>query len=169
MRAAGCAPRRAASREVRCSAKCCMRTTCRVLGSLLPAHPRPFGAGSPVCLRPPSTPPFDGVSSFRELSASFRVLRPATCSRAREPASASLGVPFPHRGFSFRRPPLRGNPDPRSRSALGVSHALDGFLRQKPLRVCFTPLPRPGFALQGIVPHRGAVRGFPRRVMPSCR
>jgi hypothetical protein len=29
------------------------------------------------------------------------------------------------------------------------------------LRVCFTPLPRPGFALQGFVPHRGAFRRFP--------
>jgi hypothetical protein len=31
------------------------------------------------------------------------------------------------------------------------------------LRVCFTPLPRPGFALQGFVPLRGAVRAFARR------
>jgi len=34
------------------------------------------------------------------------------------------------------------------------------------LRVCFTPLPRPGFALQGFVPLRGAFAGFHRQ-LPS--
>jgi hypothetical protein len=37
------------------------------------------------------------------------------------------------------------------------------------LRACFIPLPRPGFALQGFIPHRGAVPGFPGHFMPSCR
>ena len=63
----------------------------------------------------------------------------------------------------------RGIPTPRSRSALDVSHVLDGLLRQLPSRACFIPLPRPGFALQGFVPHRGAVPGFPGRFMPSWR
>jgi len=62
----------------------------------------------------------------------------------------------------------QGFPTPRSCSLLAVSHDLEGLLRLQPLRVCFTPLPRPGFALQGFVPLRGAVRGFPRRFMPSC-
>jgi hypothetical protein len=37
-------------------------------------------------------------------------------------------------------------------SVLGVSHALDGFVRRLASRVCFTPQPRPGFALQGFIP-----------------
>jgi len=37
------------------------------------------------------------------------------------------------------------------------------------LRVCFTPQPRPGFALQGFVPLRGAVPAYTGRFMPSCR
>jgi hypothetical protein len=54
--------------------------------------------------------------------------------------------------------PLRGisrwSPHPQAshgplRSAPGVSHALDGFLLLRPSWVCFTPQPRPGFALQG--------------------
>jgi hypothetical protein len=36
------------------------------------------------------------------------------------------------------------------RSVLDVSHVLDGFLLHRPLRVCFAPLPRPGFALRGL-------------------
>lgn len=38
---------------------------------------------------------------------------------------------------------------PRGLSVLGVSHALDGLLRHPAAWVCFTPQPRPGFALQG--------------------
>ena len=37
-------------------------------------------------------------------------------------------------------------------SVLGVSHALDGFVRRLALQVCFTPQPRPGFTLQGFIP-----------------
>lgn len=36
-------------------------------------------------------------------------------------------------------------------------------------RVCCTPQPRPGFTLQGVVPHRGAVPGFPGRCPPAVR
>jgi len=56
----------------------------------------------------------------------------------------------------------RGIPTPRSRSVLDVSHVLDGLLRHLPLRACFIPLPRPGFALQGFVP-----RTEPYRVSPA--
>ena len=38
------------------------------------------------------------------------------------------------------------------RSVLDVSHVLDGFLLRQTSRVCFTPQPRPGFALQGLPP-----------------
>jgi hypothetical protein len=34
-------------------------------------------------------------------------------------------------------------------SALDVSHVLDGLVRHRSLWVYFTPLPRPGFTLQG--------------------
>lgn len=149
MRAASCAPRCAASREVRCSAKCCMRTTCRALGSPLPARPRLFSAGPPVCLRSPSTPPFDGASSFRELSASSRVLRPAPCPPASRPAGASHGVHVPHRGISFRRPPFRGESRPRG---LVPSPA---FLT--PSTVCSAR------NLRGFVSPRSHVQGLPSR------
>jgi hypothetical protein len=60
---------------------------------------------------------------------------------------------------------------PALRSVLGVSHALDGFLRHRPSWVCFTPQPRPGFALQGFVPpalpHGLVVRRFPRAVVAT--
>jgi len=62
-----------------------------------------------------------------------------------------------------------GNPLPNQHTVRSVSHALDGFAPPPALRVCFTPQPRPGFALQGFVPLRGAVPGFPGLVMPSCR
>jgi hypothetical protein len=48
----------------------------------------------------------------------------------------------------------------RLRSALSVSRALDGLLLHAPLRACFIPLPRPGFALQGFSP-------LPRRLASS--
>jgi len=41
---------------------------------------------------------------------------------------------------------------PHRLSVLGVSHALDGFVRQLASWVCFTPQPRPGFTLQGFIP-----------------
>jgi len=52
-------------------------------------------------------------------------------SRCHRPESTGEGFPSPHR------------------SVLDVSHVLDGFLLQPTSRVCFTPQPRPGFALQG--------------------
>lgn len=91
--------------------------------------------------------------------------------RANRPAEERLPWgPRPssrHRQAASTTP--RGIPTPRSRSVLDVSHVLDGFLRHLPSRACFIPLPRPGFALQGFVPLRGAVPGFPGPVMPSCR
>jgi hypothetical protein len=90
------------------------------LGSPLPPRPRIFTRAHAVSLRPPSAPSSDEVSSSLELSASFRVLRPARrppClveprDPTEQPKSASLGVPFPHRDVSRRRPPLRGDSRP---------------------------------------------------------
>jgi hypothetical protein len=74
-------------------------------------------------------------------------------SRSRAgPALSSGLLPwafFPHRGDSVRSPHPAGVPGPL-RSVLDVSHVLDGFLLCTPSRVCFTPQPRPGFALQGV-------------------
>jgi hypothetical protein len=97
-----------------------MRTTCRDIGFPAPGTLSTFQPQPPVCLRPPSGPPFDEPSSSRELSASSRVLRPATCPSCprivlrlnRRPKSASLGVLVPHRGISWRRLPLRQESQP---------------------------------------------------------
>jgi hypothetical protein len=154
-----------------------MRTTGRDIGFPAPGTPSAFQPEPPVSLRSPSAPPFDDASSSLELSASSRVLRPATCpscptslatdqsAEERLPWGSSSLIAASTSGVHHSA----GIPTPRSSSALDVSHVLDGLLRHQPSRACFIPLPRPGFALQGIVPQRGAVRGFPRRVMPSCR
>jgi len=97
-----------------------MRTTGRGIRFPAPGTPSAFQPEPPVSLRPPSTPPFDDASSSRELSASSRVLRPATCPSylnmalrpTERPTSASLGVLVPHRGINQRRPPPGRDPDP---------------------------------------------------------
>ena len=118
-----------------------------------------------------------GASSSRELSASSRVLRPATCPPRLEivlrpqldrRAPPVGSCPSSRRQLAASTTP-QGIPTPGSCSLLAVSHGLEGLLRLQPLRACFIPLPRPGFALQGFVPLRGAVPGFPGRFMPSCR
>ncbi len=108
------------------------------------------------------------ASSSRELSASFREQRPATCPSyagrphdSPAPKSASHGVPFliatsagavHHSAGS--RPTVTFRPRRFSRPRR---------LTPPPaLRVCFAPLPRPGFALQGFVPLREAVPAFRR-------
>jgi hypothetical protein len=59
-----------------------------------------------------------------------------------------------------------GVPSPL-RSAHDVSHVLDGLLRHQPLRVYFTPLPRPGFALRGFpLPHSRTSSSLAHALMP---
>ena len=149
-----------------------------LLGSPLPPRPRIFTRALAVSLRPPSTPSFDEVSSSFELAASFGVLRPArrpsrSDRTSRPDRTAEERLPWGPLPSSRRQQAAsttpQGIPTQRSRSVLDVSHVLDGFLRHLPLRACFIPLPRPGFALQGFVPCDGAVPGFPGRFMPSCR
>jgi hypothetical protein len=56
------------------------------------------------------------------------------------------------------------------RSVLDVSHVLDGFLLHRPLRVCFTPQPRPGFALQGVSLARSRTSSSPAvALLPFAR
>jgi len=162
--------------KVRCPSECCMRPDCEVHQFPAPAMvsaflPVPCGI-SPTAVRRKLA---STVSSSRELFASSRVLRPATCpsypekpcglpeaekrlpwgslpsSRHQPAASTPARDPTPELTFRPRRfaRPRRFTPPPA-------------------LRVCFTPLPRPGFALQGFIPLRGAVPGFPGR-LPSCR
>jgi len=69
--------------------------------------------------------------------------RPGTDVRA-----PSLGF-RPSSRHQLAESTLAGVPGPLC-SVLDVSHVLDGLLLHQPLRVCFTPQPRPGFALQGL-------------------
>jgi hypothetical protein len=80
--------------------------------------------------------------------------------------STFLGVPFPFATSTGGVHYPRGFPSPL-RSALDVSHVLDGLLLHRPLRVCFTPQPRPGFALQGFsLPRRRACSSHARALLP---
>lgn len=170
MHAASCAPRCAASLEGPVLREVLYANDLQGVGFPAPGSPSAFQHGA------------TGLSSFA-VHATFRwrFILPRACRLLQSPSAcalptglaASRRLPWGPRPSSRHQLPAstipRGIPTPRSRSVPGVSHALDGLLRQKPSRVCFTPQPRPGFALQGFVPLRGAVRGFPRRVMPSCR
>jgi hypothetical protein len=145
------------------------------LGSPSPAATSTFLPGPAVSLRPPSTPSFrlrlHPPSSFPP-PPEFYGLRPARC------ISISLATnidqrapPLGSRPSSRHQPAAsttpQGVPTPRSCSLLAVSHDLEGLLRLQLSRVCFTPQPRPGFALQGFVPLRGAVPAFAGPFMPS--
>jgi hypothetical protein len=95
--------------------------------------------------------PSAGCSHIRLiLSCAFPSLQSSTI-----PSRPGADVRAPSLGFlpSSRRQraetTLAGVPGPL-RSVLDVSHVLDGFLLCTPSRVCFTPQPRPGFALQGL-------------------
>jgi len=155
--------------KVQCPTKCCMRKELREVS--VPRTRLDLGISAGPCgfsslRRPPPT----CVVGFI-LPRASRLLqsfdeRPASLACARETpslgfhaliAALACGVhirPETHPRASFRprrfsRP--RRLPPPQA------------------LRVCFTPQPRPGFALQGFVPLRGAVPAFAGPLMPSCR
>jgi len=131
-------------------------------------------SGSPLPLKEGSTFPYGprgispstvhrkrelAVSSSLELVASFRVLRPATCPKAKTPYGDSPGTP----PMGFRSliaasasgvHSLRRAPDPTLCSALGVSHALDGLLRHLPC---------------GFISPRSHVQGLPFRGLSLAR
>jgi hypothetical protein len=69
--------------------------------------------------------------------------RPGTTVR-----TPSLGF-LPSSRYQHAESTLAGIPSPLC-SVHDVSHVLDGLLLRLPLRVYFTPQPRPGFALQGV-------------------
>jgi len=118
----------------------------------------------PMRLHPPSSfPPPAESCGLRAALRTWLNLATQPNSRRAPPLGSSSLIAAPATGVHHSA----GNPDPAVRSALDVSHVLDGFLRPSPSRACSIPLPRPGFALQGFVPRRGAVPGFPGRFMPS--
>ena len=87
-------------------------------------------------------------SSSRELRASSA----SSCSvptRDLSASSAFHGVRIPLIAASVSVVVTMSAPAHRL-SALDVSHVLDGLIRLRPSWVCFTPQPRPGFALQGV-------------------
>jgi len=76
---------------------------------------------------------------------------PPSASRRQAP---SLGLAFPLRDISLRRPLRNRGSIPCHLADLGVSHAFAGLLRRLPLWVYFTPLPRPGSPFRGLIlPH----------------
>ena len=101
------------------------------------------------------------LRGLRPVSVSRLLTHPASSSRAlvrscrvsrvkAGPAEAEL-LPWAFLPSSRRHSAestSAGVPSPL-RSALDVSHVLDGLLLCQTLRVCFAPQPRPGFALQG--------------------
>ena len=94
---------------------------------------------------------------------SFSVPNPPLAFRS---AAPSLGSPPSSRRQSVESTSREASRAPL-RSVHDVSHVLDGFRLHRPLRVCFTPLPRPGFALRGFP--LSPSRTGSRPPLPSCR
>jgi hypothetical protein len=130
-----------------CASECCMRQRTRLFGLPGPAMASSF----PSRLRGIPT-----VSVGRRLSHPahplVRFAPPAESLESRPARRSRPGfLPGAFRPSSRHQPAeSTGTSVPGSyRSVLDVSHVLDGFLLHRPSRVCFTPQPRPGFALQG--------------------
>jgi hypothetical protein len=147
---------KAPSHGVPRSSECSCATESRgLLGRPEPGSTSAFPPRPPVCSPPPSPATFAAGSSSTELSSpsEFYSLQPAhrvpaSLAATRRPASASLGV------FPLFATPTGGGHLPRRepistlRSAHGVSHALDGFIRHRPC---------------GFVSPRSRVQGSPSR------
>jgi hypothetical protein len=116
-------------------------------------------------------------SSFRELHVPFRVLRLPTCPRTRpEPVlrPSRTAPEAPSMGFCalfatsasgiHTRPGFPPRTSVRPRRFARPRR----FSPPPALRVCFTPLPRPGFSLQGVLP-RPEHEPVSRPAVPSCR
>ena len=129
-----------------------MKQRIEVFGFLDPALALP----SPARLRGLPAVPVSRLLSHP--ASSFRALR-HPCRVSRATAGPDITSELPSLGFlpssrhHFAESTGAGIPG-RHRSVLDVSHVLDGFLLHETSRVCFTPQPRPGFALQGFPPVR---------------
>jgi len=141
----------------------------------LPPRLAHFGAALRSLLQPPSPASFETGSFSRELHVSFRVratndLPLATSQQPCDHLEAKERLPWgsvPLRGTSWQRPLTTEAPNFDLTLRPWRFSRLRRFTPPPALRVYFTPQPRPGFALQGIVPHHGAFRRFPDEV-PSC-
>jgi hypothetical protein len=138
-----------------------------VSGSPLPPGPRHFGRVQRYRPSAVHRELAHAASSSLELSASFRVLQPTTCSpfpddlaTAQGQRAPPVGFQFPHRDISRRRPLLPGVPTPRAdgppstfRTSSTVCSAtcLAGLFRPAaasrvcPSGVCPSPRSRTGF------------------------
>jgi hypothetical protein len=113
---------------------------------------------------------FDTVPRARLSTGSFshgpvaRFRDAFTChlSAARKHRTLLLGFRSPSR-HQHQESTLRWAFRAQLRSALSVSHALDGLLLLAPSWACFIPQPRPGFSLQGFLPAAQPTRLSTRR------
>jgi len=142
----GVATGKAASREVRCSSECCKRSARGLLVPRSRLAPRRFRRTPHGFYRPPSP------AHLRErvhplVSSTPLQSPPASClPRASRRGAPSRGLAFPLRDINRQR---RYDEIPLSSpSVLGVSHALDGFIRCRPC---------------GFVSPRSRVQGSPTR------
>jgi hypothetical protein len=139
-----------ASHGVGCSSECCVYRSIRRIGLPVPISSPCFqrlDGFSPV---PSPVPLRVRVHPLVSFASPSEYVLLVTCPTPKR-RTPSLGSCSPSRHKRVKST-LRRVSHTRLRSALSVSHALDGLLLRAPLRACFIPLPRPGFALQGLSP-----------------
>jgi hypothetical protein len=155
--------RTAASHGVGCAPECFLRTRSGVIG-----FPDP-NLASAFPLSPSRSSSFAGPARFRLAGSSspalgllFRVRTPHVCPLARAPSLGSCPSSRPERTASTSC----GRPEPATFRPRRFSRPRR-FPPPPASRVCFVPLPRPGFTPQGFSSaHSGT--GF-RPPLPSCR
>jgi len=154
---------RQALMRIRCAAKCCKRPKPGPAGLI--RRPPAFEDFAPTLVRtfqPPSPRSWrvEVHPSVRFTSSSEHCdFRPAPgrttpdlAARHRSTRSAFLGVSCPHRDVSRQRPHTHRDSRPRASVRPRRFARPRRFTPPPALRVCFAPLPRTGFALQGFVP-----------------
>jgi hypothetical protein len=148
-----------------------MRTTGRDFGFPAPGTPPAFQPEPPVFLRPPSAPPFDSASSSRELCASSRVLRPATCPSYLEkscdrprPTSASRGVPSLIAASTSGVHHCAGSPDPALKFPPRRFARPRGFAPPPAFAGLFHPAATSRVCPSGDCPSPRSRAGFPRPI-----
>jgi hypothetical protein len=145
---------RCPSHEVGRSTECCERRGCKRVGFLAPTMASPFPGEPPwfyldAVPRPLASP----GSSSPELDLLFRVLTAPDLPTPRS-VDAFLGVRFPFAASAQRVHWRASFPGLALRSALSVSHALDGLLLSLPC---------------GFISPRNHVRDFLSGVCTCCR
>jgi hypothetical protein len=106
-------------------------------------------------------------SSSRGLDAPL-VFHRATLAGVPRDSSTSLGVPLPHRGIRKSDPLTREAPTPPATFRPQGFSPSRRLTPRSPLRPCFMPQPRPGFALQGFsLPSSRTRLSTGRSLLPS--